>query len=136
MFGGCFFHYSCFKGSQRGETKWTQASLCEATMEAIGETSFPDDSGSQSLCPDPHTGAAVAPGWSYLHKPIIAMVMGSLMSAAGALLFLLQSSGVTQATRSVASACLSIGLMFVVVGLVWVPILKEKQRRKRYSQGA
>ncbi|CAK6961694.1 hypothetical protein L3Q82_001125 [Scomber scombrus] len=105
-------------------------------MEAIGETSFPDDSGSQSLCPDPHVGARVAPGWSYLHKPIIAMVMGSLMSAAGAILFLLQSSGVTEAPRSVSSACLSIGLMFVVVGLVWVPILKEKQRRKGYSQGA
>lgn len=105
-------------------------------MEAIGETSFPDDSGSQSLCPDPHTGAAVAPGWAYLHKPITVIVMGSLMSAAGGLLLLLRSLGVTEASRSVASACLSIGLMFVVMGLVWIPILKEKQRRKRYSQGA
>lgn len=108
---------------------------CEATMEAIGETSFPDDSGSQSLCPDPHTGAAVAQSWAYLHKPIIVMVMGSLMSAAGGLLFLLQSLGVTEASSSVASACLSIGLMFVVMGVVWIPILKEKQRRKRYSMG-
>ncbi|KAI3364959.1 hypothetical protein L3Q82_001125 [Scortum barcoo] len=105
-------------------------------MEATGDTSFPDDSGSQSLCPDPHTGAAAAPGWAYLHKPIIVMVMGSLMSAAGGLLFLLQSLRVTEESRSVASACLSIGLMFVVVGLVWVPILKEKQRRKRCSLGA
>lgn len=104
-------------------------------MEAIGETSFPDDSGSQSLCPDPHTGAAVGQSWAYLHKPIIVMVMGSLMSAAGGLIFLLQSLGVTEASSSVASACLSIGLMFVVMGVVWIPILKEKQRRKRYSLG-
>lgn len=103
-------------------------------MEVTGETSFPDDSG--SLCPDPRSGSAVASGWAYLHKPIIVMVMGSLMAAVGGLLFLLQSSGVTEASRSVASACLSIGLMFVVMGLVWIPILKEKQRRKRYSQGA
>lgn len=105
-------------------------------MEAIGETSFPDDSGSRSLCPDPLQGAAVAPGWAYLHKPIIVLVMGSLMCAAGGLLFLFQSLGEKEASRSVASACLSIGLMFVVVGLVWIPILKEKQRRKRYSHGA
>lgn len=105
-------------------------------MEAIGETSFPDGSGSQILCPDPHAGTAVAPGWAYLHKPIIVMVMGSLMCAVGALLLLLQSLGVTEASGSVASACLSIGLMFVVMGLVWIPILKEKQRRKRFSQGA
>lgn len=105
-------------------------------MEALGETSFPDDSGSQSLCPDPHTGPSVAQGWAYLHKPIIVMVMGSLMSAVGLILLLLQSLGVTEASHSVASACLSIGLMFVVTGLVWIPVLKEKQRRKRYSQEA
>ncbi|XP_059180095.1 phosphoinositide-interacting protein-like [Centropristis striata] len=103
--------------------------FCDATMEAIGETSFPDDSRSQSLCPDSLTG------WAHLHKAIIVMVMGSLMCAAGGLLFLLQSLGATEAPRSVASACLSIGLMFVVMGLVWIPILKEKQRRKGYSQG-
>lgn len=89
-------------------------------MEAVGEPSHPD----------PHAGAAVTPVWVYLNKPITVMVMGSLMSAAGGLLFLLQSLGVTEASRSVASACLSIGLMFVVMGLVWIPILKEKQRWK------
>uniref|UniRef100_A0A3B4EZ48 Phosphoinositide interacting regulator of transient receptor potential channels n=1 Tax=Pundamilia nyererei TaxID=303518 RepID=A0A3B4EZ48_9CICH len=75
------------------------------------------------------------PGRAYLHKPIIVIVMGSLMSVAGAVLLLLQYSGVTEASRSVASACLSLGLMFVAMGLVWVPILKEKERRKRISQG-
>lgn len=136
MFSVWYLHYSCVKGSQRGETEREQTLFCEASMEAIGETSFPDDSGSQSLCPDPHAGAAVAPGWAHLHKPIIVMVMGSLMCAAGGLLFLLQSLGVIESSSSVASACLSIGLMFVVMGLVWIPILKEKQRRKWYSQGA
>lgn len=102
-------------------------------MEASGQTLYPDESG--GLRPDPHTTAAATSGWAYLHKPIILMVMGSLMSAAGGLLFLLQSLGVAEATRSVASACLSIGLVFVVMGLVWSPILKEKHRRKRYNLG-
>lgn len=63
------------------------------------------------------------------------MVTGSLICAAGELIFLLRSPAVTAATRSVASTCLCIGLMFVVMGLVWIPILKEKQRRKKYSWG-
>uniref|UniRef100_A0A3Q0R8B2 Phosphoinositide interacting regulator of transient receptor potential channels n=1 Tax=Amphilophus citrinellus TaxID=61819 RepID=A0A3Q0R8B2_AMPCI len=100
------------------------------------ETSFPGDYGSMQSYPDPQPAAAAGPGCTYLHKPIIVMVMGSLMSAAGALLFLLQYSGVIEAPRSVASTCLSLGLMFVVMGLVWVPILKEKQRRKQISHGA
>uniref|UniRef100_A0A665TWV8 Uncharacterized protein n=1 Tax=Echeneis naucrates TaxID=173247 RepID=A0A665TWV8_ECHNA len=99
-------------------------------MEVNGERLYSDDSGGP--CPDRYS--AVARGMAYLHKPIIVMVMGSLMSAAGGLLSLLQSWGVTEASTSVASACLSIGLMFVVMGLVWIPILKEKQRRKRFSQ--
>lgn len=117
------------RGEQQSDNR---QSFRDATMEPIGETSSPDDSG----CPDPHTGAAAAPGWAHLHKPIIVMVMGSLMCAAGGLIFLLRSLEVTEAPRSVASACLSIGLMFVAMGLVWIPILKEKQRRKQYCQGA
>lgn len=100
------------------------------------ETSFSGDFGSQRLYADPQQAAAESPGRAYLHKPIIVIVMGSLMSVAGTVLLLLQYSGVTGASHSVASACLSLGLMFVAMGLVWVPILKEKERRKRISQGA
>lgn len=96
-------------------------------MDVIGESSLEDHSGSSDR-------SAVAPGRAYLHKPITVMVMGSVMAAAGGLLFLLRSLGVSEASRSVASACMSIGLMFVVMGLVWIPVLKEKQRRKLYTQ--
>lgn len=75
-----------------------------------------------------------SPGCAFFHKSIIAMVMGSLMSAVGGLLFLLRSLEAVDVPRSVASACVSIGLMFVVLGLVWIPILKEKQRRKLFSR--
>lgn len=102
-------------------------------MEANEETPFSNHSGSQSLFPD--SASDWSPAWSYLHKAIIVIVMGSLMSAAGGLLFLLRSSGQTEASHSMASACLSIGLIFVVLGLVWIPVLKEKQRRKQWSQG-
>lgn len=79
--------------------------------------------------------AAVKPGCAFLHKSIIVMVMGSLMSAVGGLLFLLRSLEAAHVPCSVASACVSIGLTFVVLGLVWIPILKEKRRRKLFSRG-
>lgn len=85
---------------------------------------------------EPDSSAATTPGCAFLHKSIIVMVMGSLMSAVGGLLFLLRSLGdVDVPPRSVASACVSIGLMFVVLGLVWIPILKEKRRRELFSRG-
>ncbi|XP_072313026.1 phosphoinositide-interacting protein-like [Eucyclogobius newberryi] len=93
-------------------------------MEDIGN-SFED--GRQSLVLDDDYSRDSL-GCAYLHKPVIAMVMGSLMSAAGVLLLLLHTS-------QVGSACLSIGLMFVMVGLVWIPVLKEKHRRKRCALG-
>uniref|UniRef100_A0A3P9IXV7 Phosphoinositide interacting regulator of transient receptor potential channels n=1 Tax=Oryzias latipes TaxID=8090 RepID=A0A3P9IXV7_ORYLA len=100
-----------------------------AAMEAAAET-YQD--GAESLCPD--APPAGDPCWTYLHKPITAVVMGSVMGAAGALLLLLHRS--VDAPRSVGSACLSVGLMFVAVGLVWIPVLREKQRRKRFIQEA
>lgn len=86
------------------------------------------------LHPEPDSRAAGTPGCAFLHKSIIVMVMGSLMSAVGGLLFLLRSLEAADVSRSVASACVSIGLMFVVLGLVWIPILKEKRRRMHFSR--
>ena len=76
-------------------------------------------------------------GWAYFHKPIIAMVMGALMSAAGAVLLLLRASGVSKAPRAVVPACLSAGPAFVVLGLVWVPVLRQKlKRRASWHEGS
>lgn len=101
-----------------------------ALMEELDGLSAED----LGLCSD-RRPAAAAPGWAVLHKAVIALVMGSLMSAAGAVLLLLRSTGVAGASPSLASACLSVGLMFVALGLVWLPVLKEAHRRRRLSQG-
>lgn len=95
-----------------------------------------DPTGDGETCVlNPDSRAARTQGCAFLHKAIIVIVMGSLMSAVGGLLFLLHSLEAADVPRSVASACVSIGLMFVVLGVVWIPILKEKQRRKLYSRG-
>lgn len=101
-----------------------------ATTGLISTTMDPTVDGETSIRPSElDSRAAVTPGCAFLHKSIIVMVMGSLMSAVGGLLFLLRSLEAADVPRSVASACVSIGLMFVVLGLVWIPILKEKRRR-------
>ncbi|KAM6951131.1 ribosomal L1 domain-containing protein 1 [Aplochiton taeniatus] len=97
----------------------------KAKLERLPES---EDSVRRILCPN--AGPPEPSRWNYFHKPIIVMVLGALMAAVGAVLFLLHSSGVTEAPHATAPACLSIGLMFVVVGLVWIPILKENLRRK------
>ncbi|KAK7918684.1 hypothetical protein WMY93_009968 [Mugilogobius chulae] len=107
-----------------GSSKPAQRRKLTRDMDDAGD-SFED--GRQTLFLDDEYSED-SPGCAYLHKPVIAMVMGSLMSAAGALLLLLHVS-------QVGSACLSIGLMFVMVGLVWIPVLKEKHRRKRCALG-
>lgn len=99
-------------------------------MEAPGAGSAP--AGDAGLFLEPQQRP---PGWAYLHKAITAMVVGCLASASGGLLFLLRWVGVMEASSSVASACVSMGLMLVLVGLVWIPVLREKQRRKLYTQG-
>lgn len=99
-------------------------------MEATGAGSAPE--GEARLFEDPDHRP---PGWAYLHKAITVMTLGCLASVTGGLLFLLRRVGVMEASASVASSCVSMGLMLLVMGLVWIPILKEKQRRKRYSQG-
>uniref|UniRef100_A0A674CRM2 Phosphoinositide interacting regulator of transient receptor potential channels n=1 Tax=Salmo trutta TaxID=8032 RepID=A0A674CRM2_SALTR len=98
----------------------------ECTGEELPRT---EDSVRRVLCPELDPNTPEPPRWAYIHKPIIVMVMGALMLGAGAVLILLHSSGVTDTPHATAPVCLSIGMMFVVVGLVWIPILKDKQRR-------
>ncbi|CAL8302354.1 unnamed protein product [Lota lota] len=85
----------------------------------------------------PSGDASEPSSWAYFHKPIIAMVMGVLMSAVGAVLLLLRALGVSEAPHAMVPACLSAGLVFVVLGLVWIPILRQKQRRRSsWHEGA
>ncbi|KAK6476125.1 phosphoinositide-interacting protein-like [Huso huso] len=69
--------------------------------------------------------------WVYYHKPIIVMVIGGLLFAAGTVIAFLYFSRVGRVPYALGPVCLSIGLMFLVTGLVWVPVIKQKVRQKR-----
>lgn len=57
---------------------------------------------------------------------ITAMAIGCLTSATGGLLYLLRWVGGCDGG-------VPMGLMLVLTGLVWIPVLREKQRRKLQS---
>ncbi|XP_041133179.1 phosphoinositide-interacting protein-like [Polyodon spathula] len=67
--------------------------------------------------------------WVYYHKPIIIMVIGGLLFAAGTVIAFLYFSRVGRVPYALGPVCLSIGLMFLVTGLVWVPVIKQKVRK-------
>ncbi|XP_067860404.1 phosphoinositide-interacting protein-like [Heptranchias perlo] len=73
--------------------------------------------------------------WETYHKPIIVMSVGGAFFLLGVILTGLYFAQITKKTCNVLGpAFLSIGMMFLVFGLVWLPILKEKQRQKSVSR--
>uniref|UniRef100_A0A8C4SXT3 Phosphoinositide-interacting protein n=1 Tax=Erpetoichthys calabaricus TaxID=27687 RepID=A0A8C4SXT3_ERPCA len=72
--------------------------------------------------------------WAYYHKPIIIMVIGGLLFGTGTVLAFLYFSKVGNVPYALGPICLSIGLMFLVTGLVWVPVIKQKIRHKGLIQ--
>lgn len=73
---------------------------------------------------------AEPPLWTYYNKPIILAVIGGLALCTGIVFYLLTEFGVSDVPHSVGPVCLSVGVMFIVVALVLLPIIKDKLRRR------
>uniref|UniRef100_A0A671MNB9 Uncharacterized protein n=1 Tax=Sinocyclocheilus anshuiensis TaxID=1608454 RepID=A0A671MNB9_9TELE len=65
-------------------------------------------------------------GWSHFKKPVLAIFIGGLLFGAGTALSLLYFTQVGNVPYLVGPILLSVGLMFLVTGLVWVPVIKQK----------
>ncbi|KAJ8246034.1 hypothetical protein GJAV_G00262940 [Gymnothorax javanicus] len=92
------------------------------------------DSSRRSLFPEGETHVVDPPPWTHYHKPIIVLVLGGLMLGTGSVLSLLQYNQVVSLSYTMGTVCMSIGLMFLVTGLVWVPVIKQKLHRKHLAQ--
>lgn len=76
--------------------------------------------------------------WTYYHKPIFILIAGGLALAAG-FVIILNSSGLFNSNSThtmpaddeLGPLCLSVGLMFAVLGVVWMLIIKENVKHKR-----
>ncbi|EDM04772.1 similar to RIKEN cDNA A530088H08 gene (predicted) [Rattus norvegicus] len=78
--------------------------------------------------------------WEIYHKPIIIMSVGAAILLFGVAItcvaYILdesQAQKVVQVLRMIGPAFLSLGLMMLVCGLVWVPIIKKKQKQRQKS---
>uniref|UniRef100_A0A673I200 Uncharacterized protein n=1 Tax=Sinocyclocheilus rhinocerous TaxID=307959 RepID=A0A673I200_9TELE len=65
-------------------------------------------------------------GWSHFKKPALAIFIGGLLFGTGTALSLLYFTQVGNVPYLVGPIFLSVGLMFLVTGLVWVPVIKQK----------
>uniref|UniRef100_A0A8C2VVS3 Phosphoinositide interacting regulator of transient receptor potential channels n=2 Tax=Chinchilla lanigera TaxID=34839 RepID=A0A8C2VVS3_CHILA len=76
--------------------------------------------------------------WEIYRKPIVIMSVGTAILLFGVVItclaYLLQMSKKTiDALKMTGPAFLSLGLMTLVCGLVWVPIIKKKHKQRQKS---
>lgn len=73
-------------------------------------------------------------GWNHFQKPALAIFIGGLLFATGTALSLLYFTQVGNVPYLVGPVFLSVGLMFLVTGLVWVPVIKQKMVHAAMTQ--
>ncbi|NXU15407.1 PIRT protein, partial [Pardalotus punctatus] len=74
--------------------------------------------------------------WDIYRKPVIVMSVGAVVFVIGMVItslsyFLTENKDVY---KMCGPAFLSLGLMLLVCGLVWVPIIRKKQKQRQKSQ--
>ncbi|XP_042360244.1 phosphoinositide-interacting protein-like, partial [Plectropomus leopardus] len=63
--------------------------------------------------------------WLLYFKPIMAVSVGMLLFGSGTALSLLYYTHVGNVSYLLGPLFLSVGLMFLVTGLIWIPVLKQ-----------
>uniref|UniRef100_A0A8C3FB33 Phosphoinositide-interacting protein n=1 Tax=Chrysemys picta bellii TaxID=8478 RepID=A0A8C3FB33_CHRPI len=76
--------------------------------------------------------------WTYYNKPITLIAIGGLVFFGGGILTALYFKYVS-VPYALGPVCLSIGLMFLLTGIVWMPIIKQTIRyngllRRKYPR--
>ncbi|XP_056362163.1 phosphoinositide-interacting protein [Oenanthe melanoleuca] len=74
--------------------------------------------------------------WDIYRKPIIVVSVGVAIFLFGTVITSLSCflTGNTNAYKMSGPAFLSLGLMLLVCGLVWIPIIRKKQKQRQKSQ--
>ncbi|KAM4664355.1 phosphoinositide-interacting protein [Discoglossus pictus] len=94
------------------------------------ESTLYSSSRSESLWTNAHRSA-----WDIYQKPIIIMSIGGAFFLLGVILTAIYFVNKTLLiSRMFGPVALSIGLMVLVVGLVWVPIIRKKRKQRSASR--
>lgn len=72
--------------------------------------------------------------WLLYSKPMVAISVGTLLFGSGTALSLLYFTQMANVPYLLGPLFLSVGLMFLVTGLVWIPVLKESQEQKPLAE--
>ncbi|NWH59920.1 PIRT protein, partial [Geococcyx californianus] len=74
--------------------------------------------------------------WDIYHKPIIVMSVGAVIFLLGIVITSLPCILVNNKNvyKMCGPALLSLGLMLLVCGLVWIPIIRKKQKQRQKPQ--
>ncbi|NXK69428.1 PIRT protein, partial [Sylvietta virens] len=113
----------------------------------------PEESERSGQCPElvpSHTGSTLCPSsrsdsvwtsasrsrWDVYHKPVIVVSVGAAVFLFGVVVTSLSCllSRNKHVYKMSGPAFLSLGLMLLVCGLVWIPIIRKKQRQRQKSQ--
>ncbi|NXJ03385.1 PIRT protein, partial [Odontophorus gujanensis] len=82
------------------------------------------------------TSASRRSKWDIYHKPIIVMSVGAAVFLFGTVITSLSFLQIKNKDvyKMCGPAFLSLGLMLLVCGLVWIPIIRKKQKQRQKSQ--
>ncbi|KAG5279352.1 hypothetical protein AALO_G00076850 [Alosa alosa] len=72
--------------------------------------------------------------WMAFHKPILVLLVGGLLFGTGTAASLLYFTQLGNVPYLVGPVLLSVGLMFLVTGLVWMPVIKQRMEHKALTQ--
>ncbi|NXF87671.1 PIRT protein, partial [Eubucco bourcierii] len=93
-----------------------------------------------TLCTSSRSGSvwteAPRSKWEIYHKPVIVVSVGAAVFLFG--IVIISLSCIETKNKKVYKMCgpalLSLGLMLLVCGLVWIPIIRKKQKQRQKSQ--
>ncbi|XP_064531697.1 phosphoinositide-interacting protein [Pseudopipra pipra] len=74
--------------------------------------------------------------WEIYHKPVIVVSVGAALFLFGTVIIILSCflEDEKKVFKMSGPAFLSLGLMLLVCGLVWIPIIRKKQKQRQKSQ--
>ncbi|KAM4032992.1 phosphoinositide-interacting protein [Anomaloglossus baeobatrachus] len=115
--------YSSVEGSSSADSKDLVTSRTESTLYS--------SSRSESLWTTTQRSA-----WDTYQKPIIIMSIGGSIFLLGVIMTTLYAVYTDRApiSKNMGPVPLSIGLMILIIGLVWVPIIRKKRKQRSVSR--
>uniref|UniRef100_A0A8B9P4S6 Uncharacterized protein n=1 Tax=Apteryx owenii TaxID=8824 RepID=A0A8B9P4S6_APTOW len=68
--------------------------------------------------------------WCYYSKPVTLIVVGGMLVVSSIVIGTIHFTKYADVPYALGPVCLSIGLMFLVTGIVWIPIVNQTVRYK------